>query len=142
MNKPKFKNGETVLYKNGDTYQLGIIKRTIQHEKMIQTRLKQDGLNGEPSGPIKTETKYSYFVHYHTGDTSSCTPEHALLKINNHYAFLVIRRTAEITCLDSTPSRQLAAAILNDTQYKNEAYFAEEDRITKIINEYKIGGEK
>ena len=62
--KNQFKAGDLVIYKNGDTYQIGKIKRVVA-----------DGA----------------FVFYTTGDTASKTPFDRIHKIENSY---VIERAA------------------------------------------------
>lgn len=58
MSKPVYKPGEYIIYTNGDTYQLGRIKR-----------LKQDGA----------------FVFYHGGDTAAGTKFENMHKLENGY---------------------------------------------------------
>ena len=64
-----FKAGDIVLYKNGDSYELGVIKR------------KNEFIEG------------NWFVYYHTGDTSASTPQDRLFKLKNEYAFNIERKT-------------------------------------------------
>jgi hypothetical protein len=91
--KPQFAVGEVVIYRNGDSYELGVIKKIIQTEQ--RTYLKQQGFppKGEPDGEVVTT--YDYFVNYHTGDTAARTPEDCLHKIVNSYAFEISRLTNE-----------------------------------------------
>ncbi len=63
-----FKPGETVLYQNGSKFELGVVKR----------------LGPQPN---------TYFVWYHTGDTTACTHARNLHKIVNSYAFDIKRKT-------------------------------------------------
>ena len=56
--RPSFVEGEYVLYKNGDSFFVGKIKRIVD-----------DGA----------------FVFYHSGDTASKTPFDKLRKIDNSY---------------------------------------------------------
>lgn len=88
MNKPEFEIGEVVIYVNGDTYELGIIKRIVPKE-YTRTIIGSD--------PIRTtiDYRYSYFVWYHTGDTTALTDEELLHKLVNRYAFKVIRLDPE-----------------------------------------------
>ena len=58
MNKKDFKPGEYVVYVNGDTYQIGRVKR----------------LNSRGA-----------FVFYHGGDTAASTPLDNLYKLENGY---------------------------------------------------------
>lgn len=58
MNKKDFKPGEYVVYVNGDTYQIGRVKR----------------LNSRGA-----------FVFYHAGDTPASTPFDNLFKLENGY---------------------------------------------------------
>lgn len=64
----KFKEGELVLYQNGNSFELGVVKRARDEE--------------------------SYFVYYHTGDTAALTHESNLHKIKNKYAFNIERKKA------------------------------------------------
>lgn len=61
----EFKVGEPVIYQNGPVFQLGIVKRVCGGDE--------------------------YFVNYHTGDTAAKTHARHLRKINNQYAFHIIR---------------------------------------------------
>jgi hypothetical protein len=106
----KFKVGQVVLYQNGTTFELGVVKSVVAHTKRHAQR--QDGLHGEPTG--SEYIAYSYFVLYHTGDTSASTPEHTLHEIKNAYAFLILRRKADTSSIDETPARALANKILNE----------------------------
>lgn len=84
---PKFKEGQVVIYVNGDKYELGIIKTVIPVKKRYAQ--KQDGMHGEPTGEFYTG--YDYFVNYHTGDTAARTDERLLHPIINDYAFKIKR---------------------------------------------------
>lgn len=61
--------GETVIYQNGDRFELGIIKSVCGNDE--------------------------YFVNYHTGDTAARTNARHLHKIANSYAFHVYRLDTE-----------------------------------------------
>lgn len=87
MNKPKFEKGQAVIYQKGNELQLGIIKTVVKSEE--RSALKQDGLHGEPTGPMIIV--YKYFVNYHTGDTAALTNERDLKVIKNDYAFKIER---------------------------------------------------
>lgn len=89
---PKFKVGETVLYQNGQRFELGIIKEVILDQHIKITHLKQDGLFGKPTGDEIMTHRYMYRVWYHTGETTALTDEDLLHKIANGYAFYVERR--------------------------------------------------
>ncbi|MCM1130118.1 MAG: hypothetical protein NC310_00445 [Roseburia sp.] len=75
--EPLFKVGEIVIYQNGDSYELGVVK---------EVRVKTDW-NGKPA--------YGYFVYYHTGDTAAMTDEYLLHKIANSYAFEIRRKRCD-----------------------------------------------
>lgn len=62
----EFKPGEVIIYQNGDSYELGIVKRVCE-----------DG---------------DCFVYYHTGDTAARTPKENMHKIINTYAFKIRRK--------------------------------------------------
>ena len=61
--------GETVIYQNGNKFELGIIKSVCGNDE--------------------------YFVNYHTGDTAARTHAIYLHKIANSYAFHVYRLDTE-----------------------------------------------
>lgn len=61
--------GETVIYQNGDRFELGIIKSVCGNDE--------------------------YFIWYHTGDTAARTHARHLHKIANNYAFHVYRLDTE-----------------------------------------------
>ena len=65
----KFVEGEVVLYQNGNSFELGVVKRVCD--------------NGD------------CFVWYHTGDTAARTPSCHLHKIINSYAFAITRLSCE-----------------------------------------------
>lgn len=73
---PLFQIGETVIYRNGDSYELGVVKEVCRTD-----------YNGKPS--------YKYRVYYHTGDTSAMTDEYLLHKIVNSYAFEIRRKRCD-----------------------------------------------
>lgn len=56
----EFKEGEYIIYRNGDRYELGLIKRIIPGD---------DGA----------------FVWYHSGDTASKTPFDCMHRLENAY---------------------------------------------------------
>jgi len=137
----KFKVGEVVLYQNGTSFELGIVKEVIERELKVQK--KQDGF--PPAFPPTVPTngvEYVYRVWYHTGDTTAVTGEYLLHKLRNAYAFLILRRTADTDSINDTPARILAASIIENTKLnslKNESYYECEDKLTKLLNEYKGG---
>lgn len=141
MNKvqSKFKQNEIVLYQNGDTFQLGLIKEIIPVAN--SAFLKQQGFppKGEPQG--EEFTSYKYRIWYHTGDTAALTDESKLHKVENAYAFLILRRKADTSVIQDTPARELAAEIIdglpNLTHLEGERYYECEDALTEFINKYK-----
>ena len=64
-NYDHYSAGEVVIYQNGSTFELGIIKEACGDDE--------------------------YFVNYHTGDTAARTHARNLHKISNRYAFQVKR---------------------------------------------------
>lgn len=134
----KFKEGQVVLYQNGTSFELGIVKEVV--ERIVKQHLRQDGLYGEPTG--EDTIQFCYRVWYHTGDTSALTDERNLHELKNAYAFLVMRRKADTSSIDETPARQLAASIIDDTsqltELEGESYYECEDALTELINEFKI----
>jgi hypothetical protein len=128
----KFNVGETVLYKNGDSFELGIVKEVIPYEQRAHT--KQDGLFGKPSGELYEA--YKYRVWYHTGDTTALTDEHHLHKIDNAYAFTIIRKSANPMDINLSAARKLACKIASPFYFYDEAYYEVEDWITSCIEGY------
>ena len=63
-----YEDNEVVLYQNGNRFELGVVRR-------------------------KANSPDSYFINYHTGDTSACTHARNLHKISNLYAFEIRRRS-------------------------------------------------
>ena len=114
MDVPKFEVGQTVLYINGDTYELGIIKTLIP-----------------------TESGYKYRVWYHTGDTTAVTDERLLHEIKNEYAFRIIRRSANPMDISLSDSRKLASKIVDPFRFYGEAYYEVEDWVTACIEGYR-----
>lgn len=72
---PEYKVGETVLYQNGDKFELGIVKTVILDSDYYPTN--------------------EYFVWYNTGDTAARTHARHLHKIENNYAFHIYRLDTE-----------------------------------------------
>jgi len=134
--KAKFKEGQVVLYQNGTSFELGIVKEVV--ERIVKQHLKQDGLYGEPTG--EDTIQFYYRVWYHTGDTSALTDERNLHEIKNDYAFLVMRRKADTSSINDTPARQLAAFIIDKTSQLTELdyKFEWEDALTELINKFEV----
>lgn len=72
MDPPDFRPGELVLYRNGSTFQLGLVKKIV------------------PDGA---------FVYYSEGDTASKTPFGNLEKIANGYAVRTVTLGGKATTL-------------------------------------------
>lgn len=89
--EPKYKVGQIVLYQNGERFELGVVKEVLPKKKRYAQ--KQDGLHGEPTG--ESYIGWMYRVNYHTGDTTALTDEDLLHPIQNDYAFLILRRSAD-----------------------------------------------
>ena len=134
VTQPKFKEGQIVLYKNGDTYELGIVKRIVPQE------YDRYVIGSEPRQTYK-DFKYSYFVWYHTGDTAALTDEFNLYELKNAYAFLMFRRKADTSSINETDARKLAAEIIDSlpqlTELEGDPYYECEDALTELLNEYK-----
>ncbi len=94
MHEAKFKPGDVVLYRNGTVYELGIVKSV--------TTL---------SSELEGEVPYGYYVWYHTGDTAALTHESDLYRLNNSYAFTVLRRSVEHT-VEQNPCIAMASVIM------------------------------
>lgn len=73
--KETFKPGEPFLYKNGTSYEIGIVKRLCE---------KHD-----------PNDEQDYFCYYHTGDTAERTMTRSMHKIRNAYAFDITRLSCE-----------------------------------------------
>lgn len=142
----KFKINETVLYKNGDTFELGIIKEIIEDE--IDDKAK-DALYKEKCSQcsyaklchddctyceefLEAATVYKYRVWYHTGDTTAVTDEAHLHKISNAYAFNIIRKSANRE-IELSPARQMASRILGQLELYGDMYYKLEDWLTDFL---------
>ena len=66
MKNEKFVKNEVVIYQNGDSFELGVIKTVKENNE--------------------------YFVNYHTGETAALTHSRNLHKIKNVYAFDIRRK--------------------------------------------------
>ncbi|MDD4068840.1 MAG: hypothetical protein PHF05_00135 [Candidatus Izemoplasmatales bacterium] len=134
VREAKFKEGQIVLYKNGDTYELGVVKRIVPQE------YDRYVIGSEPRQTYK-DFKYSYFVWYHTGDTAALTDEFNLYELRNAYAFLMLRRKADTSSINETDARKLAAEIIDSlpqlTELEGDLYYECEDALTELLNEYK-----
>ena len=64
-----FVKDEVVLYKNGNRYELGVVKSVCGNNE--------------------------YFVNYHMGDTAARTHARNLHKISNSYAFDIVRKRVD-----------------------------------------------
>lgn len=113
MSKPKFKEGDIVLYQNGNTFELGLVK---------------DILNTN----TRTNNNYKYRVYYHMGSTTAVTDECNLHPINNAYAFTIIKKSVEPD-IQVSPARQLANKILSQFRFYGQCYYDLEDWLTQII---------
>ena len=127
----KFNKDDVVLYKNGDTYELGVINTVLCRVQMfgkewrVPLRLLEDDQELYIVG-------YDYFVFYHTGSTTALTSEELLIPIKNIYAFNVIRKSAEDD-IKYSPARQIASRMLGQTELYGEFYYKMEDWLTKFL---------
>ena len=94
----KFKQGDIVLYKNGERYQLGEIKEVLEFE---ETDIFND-----------IYIKYKYRVWYHSGNTTAVTDESLLIPIDNIYNFTVLRHSVE-NDLECSPILRLSKEIMD-----------------------------
>lgn len=101
----KFKVNETVLYENGERFELGVVKEVLDNK---------------------------YRVWYHTGDTTALTDECYLHKIENAYAFNIIRKSANKE-IELSPARQLASRILGQLELYGDFYYKVEDWLTDFL---------
>lgn len=149
----KFKVGEPVLYKNGDTYQLGIIKEIIEpnieeivynkmcsncpdskycHEECVEC----DEYINAITDPASTDQVYKYRVWYHTGDTTAVTPEDKLYKIMNRYAFTILRHQTDVQADTDYTCRNKAIELLAPFRYYGDMYYKLEEWFTQILEGY------
>ena len=112
----KFNKGEVVLYQNGERFELGVVKEVINKEDVCL----------RPAG-------YAYRVWYHTGDTTALTDESLLHKVENAYAFNVIRKSADNKDINLCPARQLASRILGQVELYGDFYYQVEDWLTDFL---------
>lgn len=75
------------------------------------------------------------FVRYHTGSTAACTPYYLLRKIQNDYAFQIIRKDVNNE-LETQKARRIAKAVIEFLDKVND-YSPLENIITKTIENYK-----
>lgn len=73
--KETFKPGEPFIYKNGSSYEIGIVKRLCE---------KHD-----------PDEEQDYFCYYHSGDTAARTMTRSMHKLRNAYAFDITRLTCK-----------------------------------------------
>lgn len=125
----KFNINDVVLYQNGERFELGIVKEIIPYERRAYR--KQDGLFSGPTGELYTA--YKYRVWYHTGDTTALTDEHLLRKIDNAYAFTVLRKQADANVNAPLTCRKIAAEILSQFEIHGESYYILEDWLTSKL---------
>lgn len=115
----KFKINDVVLYKNGNTYKLGVIKEVIKIES-------QDNLFND------IYIEYKYRVWYHSGDTTAVTDEALLIPIDNINNFTVIRHSVNSE-IQLSPARQLASRILGQIELYGDYYYKLEDWLTAFL---------
>lgn len=80
--KPKYNVGQIIIYKNGDKYELGVVKNIIP----ITGPTISEGDSGWSTQDIVLKG-FDYFVNYHTGENAARTPENHMHEISNAYAF-------------------------------------------------------
>jgi hypothetical protein len=149
----KFNVGDVVLYQNGDSFELGVVKEVVAYESGEDTYLKtyESMCCGCPfekrcheeckhcDSFLEAITSYKYRVYYHTGDTTALTDECNLHKLSNAYAFNIIRKSASKE-IESSPSRQMASRILGQLELYGDFYYTLEDWLTDFLegNEHDI----
>ena len=94
MNEAKFKQGELVLYQNGSKFELGVVKEVVSLGSHEENKIA-----------------YGYRVWYHMGETTALTDETLLHKIQNAYAFTVLRRSVE-SDIALDPCKQMAEKLM------------------------------
>ena len=65
----KFKVGETFIYQNGDSFEIGVVGKVTDNE--------------------------NYFCYYHMGETMALTNLFNMRKIKNSYAYDIIRKVID-----------------------------------------------
>lgn len=114
----KFKVGDIVLYQNGSTFELGRVK------EVMNGTLNQMAMFGSEEIVLQ-EAKYR--VWYHTGDTTAVTSESMLHKISNDYVFMILRRDADESLVNSDALKLVTA--LADTISKEDIYLSDKQTI-------------
>lgn len=142
--KNKFEIGEIVIYKNQDNFELGVVKEVIV--KSIDDRMYSylcKGCEYEKHCHEKCETcddyetlkhtlnpLHLYRIWYHTGDTTALTEETNLYKIQNAYAFTILRKQVDPDINAVSTHRILAASILDHFEFYGDMYYLLEDWLT------------
>lgn len=116
---PEYHPEETVIYQNGNSFELGIIKR-------------------------KANDPNTYFVRYHMGDTAACTHARNLHKIQNSYVFQIIRKdvnkdinTQKARMMANDMIKTIIEPLLGEV-IKGKEYSDLEDQITDFIEIYQV----
>ena len=134
MKQSLFKVGETVVYRNGDKYELGVIKSVIPQEY-------DKPIVGSHPVKMRKAYHYDYFVLYHMGETAARTREEDLHPITNGYAFTILRRSVEYS-IDCDPCRQMANTLIEQAiegvagirkSIVGDKYYELEDKITSVL---------
>ena len=140
----KFNVGEVVLYQNGERFELGVVKEVIE-EEYNSLKLYASMCVGCPREKfchddcshcdeyLEASVYYKYRVWYHTGDTTSVTDECHLHKIENAYAFNIIRKSSNKEDINLCPARQLASRILGQLELYGDMYYKLEDWLTDFL---------
>lgn len=146
----KFKEKQIVIHKIENTYDLGEIKQSIDYEEKSYTRDQGPFSTEEGKGPMILKT--DYFTNFHTGDTASKTRGKDLFKIENEYAFLIVRKEADKNIIESIVNkmghRDFMAALISYEKGCNEREakeiydkFMEDDSQTSMLSDFFIGVE-
>lgn len=102
-----FKVDDIVLYQNGERFELGVVKEVLDKNK--------------------------YRVWYHMGDTTAVTDGCNLHKIDNAYAFNIIRKSVNKDDINLCPARKIASRILGQFELYGDFYYKLEDWLTSCL---------
>lgn len=98
------KVNDIIIYQNGDTFELGIIKEVLENNK--------------------------YRIWYHTGDTTAVTDINNIHPIMNAYAFTIIRKQADKDIHRPLTCRSIAIELLSQFELYGDMYYQLEDWLT------------
>lgn len=98
------KVNDIIIYRNGDNFELGIIKEVLENNK--------------------------YRIWYHTGDTTAVTDINNIYPIMNAYAFTILRKQADKDIHRPLTCRSVAIELLSQFELYGNMYYQLEDWLT------------